>query len=539
MRKGVAATLLLAASLTALGASRYKDGAYGGLPWIVPDALDKGILPYVTVYRLDRMWEAKKAEAGDPKAVPKDYEWHIPASTLEGTRAVSRDILLAWQRLEERAYWHVMTRIHYQFGVTEVTCAVKKALWPLVESGVKLNPPKPEVSVGTPTDVFPEGYAKPLLPNKASAEGKLRLDWYTSYHAGVARVRPEDYCDDVGLDAGNLPFFPMISGVKIITPFGEITTPGYPEPVWIDMGEFEERARRGLALVEKKYVPEYISDVLKAVAPRGSPTDFLASLKGVLEGLGKGQALVDPEVYLPTAWSGHEVGLGATMTPVIRIAPNAEAARDLQKVLETLFTKTSFSDNLLGVARYAYFVPVLEGLVKRLNLPVPLPSIPDGARNALSALMWGDQYRDEKARGVWPLEELKRWLPPSLPQVHEALGYTSYHQVFSRLEFAPLPDPGQDWGAAEYAAVAFMRSLHVIHVPIIVDTTKPIFVPFPPFVIFPTYPDLPNIRPIFIAPYQVLYSGPRYYWDWVSVPDAYPIPRARGVPVPVLPLPKR
>jgi hypothetical protein len=101
---------------------------------------------------------------------------------------------------------------------------------------------------------------------------------------------------------------------------------------------------------------------------------------------------------------------------------------------------------------------------------------------------------------------------------------------------ASSPTLGARWNPGEYAGVAFVRSLHIWNVPFIVDYDNPaavITVPFPPFVIIipSVYPDFENVRPIFIPPYEIFYAGPRYYYDWVSVPESYPVPRVKGTPL--------
>uniref|UniRef100_A0A7C5VGV3 Uncharacterized protein n=1 Tax=Thermus caliditerrae TaxID=1330700 RepID=A0A7C5VGV3_9DEIN len=513
---------------SALAGSRYEDGAAGGLPWLAPH-VQRGVLPYVTVYRLDRMWEAKREEASRGSST-KSYEWHIPASTVEGSRAVSRDILLAWQRLEERGYWVTMTSINYSIGKTEAECIAREVIWNLLGYMLRLNPKKPEVKVGTPQTAFPKGYTPPLPLQPAASEGAHRIDWYSYYYSENARVPPWDYCWDAGWVS--IPFFPMIPGWKLVTPLGlEITSPNYPNPLWINMGELEARARKGMERMTSRYVADYEIDIAKAIAPRGDPASFAASLKNLLSGT---PGLDDPEVYLPTAWSSHGAGLGAVVTPVIRWGEIPQAAQDLQDIL-ALYGRSNFGDDLLNTARYAYFQETIENLGRRLGISISLPTVTKTASDILKTALIGDKYRDDKARGIWPLEEAKRWFPPSLFQIHEALGYTTYHQVFGKVEATTLPDPKANWAPGEYAGVLFMRSLHIWHVPIIIDCR----VPRPPFMPCPAYPDLANIRPIPIAPYTVFYGGPRYYWDWVSVPDSYPIPRVEGLPLPILPLPKR
>lgn len=490
----------------------YEPGPVAGLPWFKPEEVLKGKLPYATLYRLDLVREALRNPG---KNIP--HEWHVPLSTLEGSRAVARDLVRAWQRLEERTYWHVMSRIHYTFGTTELACKARELLWSQTRTSYELNPARPEVEVGVGPDQLPAGFAPPLPLREAAGSGALRLDWYSYFHGGSARVPPSDYCDDLG--NGDFPIFPVINGSCVKALGVKICTPGYPGPLFIDMGELEGRARRGIEHAAKAYIPDYEKDVLAAVAPRGNPLDFVKALSS-----GKVQ---DPEVFVPTDWSGALLGSGALLTPVVRLVELPQVKDDLEAVWDAL-QKAKYADGKLQSLKELYYLPALKGLLDRVGLggALSLPSFAEDARSRAVSLLTGPSYRSELARGVWPLEELKRWFPPSRPEVHEALGYTTYFQVFGRLDFTVLPDPGARWNPGEYAGYSFVRSLHIWHVPVIVDwdLCSPALCPVP-------YPDVPNIRPIFIAPYEIFYVGPRYYYDWVSVPESYPIPRVKGIPL--------
>lgn len=506
---------------------RYPDGAITGVPWVVP-APERGVLPYTAVYRIDRWKEAKRAQEGDPNAIAKTFEWHIPVSTVEGTRAVAQKLLLAWQRLEERTYQHIMTRVNYTIGKTEVECVAKKALWSALKGLFGLNPTRPDPQVSALPSYFPTGFNLPLSQRNAAAEGTHRLDWYSYYYAGSFRVSPDDFCGDMGPGAGDFPILIYIPAVKIT--LGSLTlfqTPGYPNPLYIDMGELEGRVRRGLELAAQKYVPDYERDVLDALKPQGDPQSFLNAIANFASNAGKG-TLSDPEVFLPTSWTGHTPGLGAVVTPVVRLVDFPTALRDLQSILDTI-QRASYKDNLLNAAKYPYYYDVFQTLVRRLGISFTLPSVAQNASDILTQVASLQGNRDPKARGIWPLEELKRYFPPSLPQVHEALGYATYFQVFGKLETYPLPDSQASWSPGEYPIVAFYRSPHKWNIPLVCPVEWG----------GGCYPDAPNIRPIFIAPYTLMLAGPRYYYDWVSVPDGYPIPRVEGLPVPVIPLPKR
>jgi hypothetical protein len=499
----------LGASLASSSDDPYTLGPASGLPWYKPEQVVKGKVPYVAVYRYDLFRSAQE----NPEArIP--YEWHLPLSTLEATRSVAWGLILAWQRLEERIYWHVLTRINYQAGDTERRCEMLDSL--VQYYGDIFRGKKPEVSVGVAPEHLPAGFNPPLAFVPAAADKTFRMERYTYYYVGGTGIHSWEYCDGVG--AGDSPIYPYKPGfcVKI---FGRrvYCTPHYPEPLYIDMEEFKGRARRGMAHAAG-YVADYETGVVNAVRPWGD-------LMGFARALAQGR-VQDPEIFAPADWSGALLGSGALVAPVIRLVELPDVKDDLEAIWNTI--RGAKYDDDLNKVKELYFAPSFKGLLSRIGLSgaVPLPQVAEVARVQALDLLQGPRYRSEVSRGIWPLEEVKRWFPPSRPEVHEALGYTSYFQVFGKMDFTVLPDPKAAWGTAEYGPVVFVRSLHIWNTPLIFDFDGPTG----PRPIPVVYPDVFNIRPIFIPPYMIFYFWPRYYYDWVSVPEGYPIPRVKGTP---------
>jgi hypothetical protein len=507
----LAAFALLGASLASSGGDPYTLGPASGLPWYKPEQVVRGKVPYVAVYRYDLFRFAQE----NPEArIP--YEWHLPLSTLEATRSVAWGLILAWQRLEERTYWHTLARINYQAGVSERRCEALDSLVHLY--GDIFRGDKPEVSVGVAPEHLPAGFRPPLPFVSAAAEGNFRMERYTYYYVGGTGIYSWEYCDALG--AGDLPIYPYKPGF-CVKMFGRrvYCTPRYPEPFYIDMEEFKGRARRGMTHAATAYVADYERAVANLARPWGNLTGFA-------EALVQGRVR-DPEIFAPADWSGALLGSGALVAPVIRLAEFSDVKGDLEAIWDTI-RRARYGDDDLNRLKELYFVPSFKGLLSRIGLAgaIPLPQVAEVARVQALDLLQGPRYRSEVSRGIWPLEEVKRWFPPSRPEVHEALGYATYFQVFGKMDFTTLPDPRARWGTAEYAGVTFLRSLHIWNVPLIFDFDGPLGLRPIPVV----YPDPFNIYPIFIPPYVIFYSGPRYYYDWVSVPEGYPIPRVRGTP---------
>lgn len=492
------AAILLVLSLAL--AQKYEPSPITGLPWYKPEEILKGKIPYVNVIHQRRLKQHKEAQA-QGKGETYTYEWRLPLSTLEGTRAVAKDVLKAWQRLEERSYARAMAELTSSLA-TPLGCELAKALWPAI--GFPLDPPKPEVKIGTVPEFFPEDLRQALSPKGVASAGALRLDRYSYWHAGgffAMRVPPQDYCNDLPLRI----WFPYIPGTCWKFPGDiKICTPGYPDPLYLDMGELEARIRTAMEHAVTRYIPEYEKDILEALRPRGD----VGNIAQILDA----KAPKDPEVFLPTAWSGALVGSGAVTTPVIRLIPDAELLGQLKDVLDTILNPPYSGE--LKAASPVYYYPALKGLIARFKVNLSLPDLAEDVMNLGLSLLQGGRYRDPLVRGIYPLEELKRFFPVSRPEVHESLGYTSYFQVFGRIETVVLPNPP--------GGESFIRSFHIWNVPIVCEFMGP------------CYPDLPNIRPIPIAPYTYVYAGPRYYWDWISVPEGYPIPRVKGLPLTLL-----
>ncbi len=499
----LAAFGLLGASLASSGDDPYTLGPASGLPWYKPEQVVKGKVPYVTVYRYDLFrFGQENPEARIP------YEWHLPLSTLEGSRAVALDLIRAWQRLEERTYWHVLARINYQVGLSEARCKMFDFYTDLYADIFRGD--KPEVSVGVTPEHLPARFKPPLALIPAAADGTFRMGRYTYYYAGGTGISSKEYCD--GLGVGDSPIYPYMPGFCVKALGVKICTPNYPEPLYIGVEEFKGRARRGMTHAAQNYIPDYEKDVLDAVLPRGDLTGFAGALaQGGVQ---------DPEIFAPADWSGALLGSGALVTPVVRLVELSNVKDDLEAIWNTI-RNARYDDDNLNRVKELYFAPSFRGLLSRIGLggAIALPQVGEVARIQALDLLKGPRYRSEVSRGIWPLEELKRWFPPSRPEVHEALGYTTYFQVFGKMDFTPLPDPGARWNSGEYAGVSFIRSLHIWNVPLIFDLDASSI-----------YPDFENIRPIFIPPYMIFYSGPRYYYDWVSVPEGYPIPRVKGTP---------
>lgn len=457
----------------------YREQRVSDLPFFRPELLAAGKLPYTTVRDLWRQSQAKPGER------PPTSEWQIPVSSLYGSQETARRIRRAWQRLEERYYWYTMSRLALPNPI------------PCLVSSDQLNPSLPEVKVSLLDEFLPPNHKPGVNKVPVAAAGETRLDRYTYYWLQFASAKPSDFCD--GLYQSPLDLIPAFYPTSCLRiPLLGDQCIG---PIYLD-GLGNPRIQSGIERLGKVFIPDYERDILEAVMPR------------------VGGGLQDPDYFNPTLWSGVLLGGGAALTPVVRIGSDAvtRAGDDLKQVVD-LINSARFDDDKLNAARWPYFYRGVSEAARRISLVLPnLPSVP-AADTALAALN-GAEYRNPSVRGIWPLEEIKRRFPPSSYQLQESLGYTSYFQAFGRLEATVLPDPNARWGSGEYSSTAFMRSLHFWDVPIVYGLC-----PDTGFICEVKIP-----RPYMVPPYILPYAGPRYLWDWVSIPEGYPIPRVEGLP---------
>lgn len=463
----------------------YGEQRITEMPFFRPELLSTGKLPYTTVRDLWRQSQAK------PNERPPTSEWQIPVSTLYASQETARRIRRAWQRLEERYYWYTMSRLALPNPI------------PCLVSSDQLKPGLPEVRVSLLDEFLPPGHKPGVDRVPVAAAGETRLDSYTYYWLQFASVNPSDFCDGLYQSVLDLiPAFYPTTCVRIPLLGDKCVGPTYLD------GLGNARIQSGIERLAKVFIPDYERDILEALAPRvnGGP--------------------LNQDYFNPTLWSGALLGGGTVLTPVIEVGPNAitNAGKSLQEIVD-LINSAQFSDDKLNAARWPYFYRGVSEAARRISLVLPnLPSVP-ATDTALAALNEGE-YRNPSVRGIWPLEEIKRRFPPSTYQLQESLGYTSYFQAFGRMEATVLPDPNARWGNGEYPGIAFMRSLHFWDVPIIFGLC-----PNTNFVC-----EVKTPRPYMVPPYILPYAGPRYLWDWVSIPEGYPIPRVEGLPTSPLPV---
>ncbi|RIH82916.1 hypothetical protein [Calidithermus roseus] len=427
------------------------------------------------------------------------YEWWLPYSTLQATQAVARDLRRAWARFEERYFWRVQTALN-QPALSLAYCSLGLSLGDLDAS-------PPPVQLETAQSFLPSALPAPLPTTPPASAGLHRLDLYLP----LPQVPAADFCDGLSVE-----FVPIMAIPPFCLELDFIgfswCTPGYPdEPLWFNEDHAAEVVRRAIDHGLKRYGAEYQQQVLQALAPRVNP--------GALE------------VFAPLAWQAHLSGTGAVVAAVGDLAPDpARLSGGLQAILQAVrqarlpqpedgLRLPYYGQSLLALSR----VGPLAGVAGPLCQAVAgcAEGLFEQALRAAVATSGLSGVQKPYAPGLWRLEQLKRFFPPSHPLIQEAFGYASFFQAWNQLTFGTVPDLTARWVPGEYALAQAQRVVGYWYVPVKLKIVlqQPWLIP---------QPDLPRLRPV--APYFLPYALERTHWSWVSVPEGYRIPRVAGTP---------
>lgn len=490
-------------------------------------------LPFVEVVDT----EAQKACQGKSgqeyfNCLKSTATWRVPYSTLGATQEKARLLRKAWQRFEERYYWHVINRLNNP-ALYVAYC------WVGLRGG-ELNPPTPEARISVdrgalPSEVpgdsaFRDRLFTGLGLKAPASAGQHALDVYYP----LPQVPKEDFCD--GLSLQLLPIM-YIPGFCIDIPQAGFSwcTPGYYEgdPLWFNMDEAQRRVNDGIAHAISKYYSDYQAEVQQIAMSPILPTS------------------PDPArwyVYAPYPWKTNLLQGGAVVAPVVAdIRDPAQTARDIlaqvQSIQNVVWQARGLAPAELQPSLVAYFaqntmeLADLPGLSAVKNNLLSLLQGVDkaalsAARTAVAAadLLEKSQnrrgYLSEKtetgAPGVFPWEEVKRWFPPASLPVQEQFGYTNWFLVYNQLEATVLPTPKDAMGAFGL----LQRTIVYWWIPVRISIT---LVPYFPFIQVAGSLDIP--KPKAVPPYVLPFAGERTHWAWESVPEGYPIPKVRGTPL--------
>jgi hypothetical protein len=489
-------------------------------------------LPFVEVVDAKAYDNCKDKQGQDYRDCLRRHTWAVPYSTLAATQEKARLIRKAWQRFEERYYWHVINRLNNPaFYVAYCMAGFR---------GGDLNPPLPPAKVSVdlgaiPQDVpgdpqFRDRLLQAMGRLDPAAAGSHALDVYYP----LPQVPKEDFCD--GLSLWLLPIM-YIPGFCIDIPQIGFSwcTPGYHEdqPLWFNESEAQRRVNDGIANAVQRYYPEYLAEVAQVLSVPTVPTGFTPDTW---------------YVYAPYPWKTHLLNGGAVAAPVVKdIKDPATTARDILAEVQDIYSAVMrgkgvvpaalqpsyvsyYAQSFLGLANYPGLSTVRNGILSLLqgvdqtafSLARYALEVADGTEKLQNRRGYFTEDPRTGAPGVFPFEEVKRWFPIGSLPVQERFGYTSWFLAWNQMEATVIPTPKDAMGAFGL----LQRVIVYWWVPVRVKIT---LTPWPPFISVTGSLDVPKPRPV--PPYVLPFAGERTYWGWENVPEGYPIPKVKGTPL--------
>ncbi|MDP9766133.1 hypothetical protein [Deinococcus enclensis] len=310
-----------------------------------------------------------------------NYEFTAPLSSLDESVRVATDLREAWQRFEDRYYqranlelnnpssWFSSCLLNFSTG-----SKAQKAVWTLNSEPWMY----PKEIKGLPT----------VLP-----DDRLRLDSYGLF----PKVRNGDYCDGVSprLDfmylAGTCNY---LGAVRLFCIEGTQNTlnPAAPRPLWFRYDLALQRIQGAIEHAHKVYLPEYVADVTKALAP---------TVK-----------------WWPLMWTGLD---DAVVAPVMTLKP------DMNGVLDEARKAGNALGSPFQATAQPYYLQGLSGPPAQLLRVHQLP----GGKDDLDV---------NNPPGVWKLEEFKRRFPPNAAPLYERFGYVHLFQAWNEMVTTLLPE---------------------------------------------------------------------------------------------------
>lgn len=357
------------------------DARLEKLPEARPPFLEVIHVPSLKTYQSHRQSCQKDEAARRAYANPNDcpqYEWSLPLSPASASQDAARDLRRAWQRLEDRYYFHTMARLNNP-AYYIAFC------WLNFGSGV--NPATPDVTVHVP-----DGLVEPSL-RSAIPSSPPKTDLFLDNYWPIPQVENTDFCDDLSMSIVPIMFIPgfciNLLGADVIC------TPDFPKPIWFNDNEAARRVQDAIVHAHTRYLSEYQEDAIKALTP-------------------------GEHALFAVPWRSNLPGDGAFVAPVFNESLDPSPFTDLGS------RASSALGGLLGVNATAYY---LSSIARAPTL------------NLLTPETTGNTGADTDRPGVWKLEEFKRLLPPSNPTFMERVGYASLFEAWNEMTATILPEP--------------------------------------------------------------------------------------------------
>ena len=417
---------------------------------------------------------------------------------VQQSQESARGLRKAWMIFEERYYQRIKATVNNPIPYLAHCKAGLTAGEP--------DPPLPDVELTTENVTpFPVELSRfwsriedTLEPQTPSNHLHMERWQYLADATTIPSFVPGRYfCDDLPPNGRWWPYW--LPGIRVrFGPFS-YETPDFPEPSWVDADDLRDDVNDAVVHAHTDYLPEYLEQaVLEMIPTPDHPLLFPTPWQLPLQSQSRWRGVNEGRLYYPVAdYTDLDI------TPLLDLSDAA------QQIYDDTFTGL--------VAPLYYFKPVLFAsgdpyLKKAAQIPRIIEAIEPGALS-------------REVNGAWPLEELKRFLPPTNPIFYEVFGYQTVYSTTFQPVATFLPDPG------DYALDVFYTALRqplLLYVSFDIDLSTGTVVPIPGAK--PVYHFVPELSYLALG---MPFLGVRSRHDWYTVPEGYPVP-GRPVDTPLI-----
>lgn len=403
----------------------------------------------------------------------------------------------AW---ELRRAWQVFEESYFQRVNAEINQPIPYLMY--CQAGLtSATPNTPEITPGLSvrrTDVAPDFFQL--------TQGKLEYGRYDDrLHLEIGdyffsrlfpRVSSDYFCDDLPFRAPH-----WIPSVKLSVCGMTVYEPDdFPRPSYVNASNVKSGVEDAILRAHGTYFPRYLNSTFSSLIPNAR----------------------HPFLF-PTPWQYPVLDQGTVVYPV-----SDNEVADLTPIKELGDqAKRLFDGTLTGELAYLYyFAPILQ-----MGKDPALQTA--GKLRALIPLVEPEAIA-QGANGAYPLEELKRWLPPSNMVFHELFGYQTFYRVYYETRTTFLPDYMINDGekllyanAAERALAIALRQPLLFYTGFQVDWCGGVTViPVPGAA--PIYEFVPELSYLALG---YPFVGVQARYDWFTNPEGYPMPSVKDTPL--------
>ena len=413
---------------------------------------------------------------------------------------IGQSLKSAW---ELRQDWEVFEERYFQRVNAEINQPLPYLLY--CQAGLTSDLPRPpDVTPGISVmhgDVHPQFLTKTFLSLQYGRyDDRLHLERDDYIRSRVAPLVSSNYfCDGLDFKAPH-----WIPGIRLnVCGVTVYESDGFPDPSYVNTDELKRGVESAIRHAHTKYLPEYLTSTLASLVPNSRHP-----------------------LLFPTPWQYPVPTQGSLVYPVSdNDATSIEPIKHLGDTAKRLYGG-SVTGNL---AHLYYLAPLLKmsdnpSLQTAAKLTALIPILEPGAMA-------------KNAPGAWPLEELKRWLPPSNMVFNETFGYQGFYRVSYEPTATFLPSfmiydvenrRFYDYNIPDMLFAKALRQPLLFYTGFEVDTCIDYAYTVP----------YPGAKPVsaFTSDLSYLdlgypFIGVQARYDWFTNPEGYPIPKVKDAPL--------